>query len=125
MNKPELYHRANQAQRHDAKKVIEEYRDLLQWRLDGEDCVMDIGCGSGDVTLDFLEPLLPSSYKKLVGSDISMKMVRFAADTYRKAFPKVEFVHLDIVDDCMPKKYLKHFDLITSFYCLHWIQDQK
>lgn len=125
MNKPELYSSANQIQRHDANLVIQEFGSLFQWQLDGGDRLMDIGCGSGDVTMDFVEPLLPRNYEKLVGSDISLKMIRFAADTYCKNFPKVEFQQLDIGDDCMPTKYLEYFHHMTSFYCLHWIQDQR
>lgn len=125
MNRPELYHRANQVQRKDAKMVIQEFGNLFQWRLDGGDRVMDIGCGSANVTMDFLEPILPANYEKLIGSDISQKMVDFATETYCKTFPKVQFDQLDIGDDFMPKKYLEQFDHITSFYCLHWISDTK
>lgn len=125
MNQAVLYQRANQVQRHDAKTVLREYGNLFEWRLDGKDRVMDIGCGSGDVTVDFLEPLLPSNYEKLVGSDISLKMVNYAGETYTRTYPKVEFDQLDIGDDCMPKRYLEHFNHITSFYCLHWVQDQR
>lgn len=125
MNQAVLYQRANQVQRHDARMVIREYGNMFQWRIDGKDRVMDIGCGSGDVTIDFLEPILPSNYEKLVGSDISLKMVNYAADTYGETHPKVEFDQLDIGDDVMPKRYLEHFNHITSFYCLHWVQDQR
>ncbi|KAL5279446.1 jhamt family protein [Megaselia abdita] len=125
MNQAVLYKRANQVQRHDARMVLREYGNLFQWRLDGGDRIMDIGCGSGDVTIDYLEPLLPSNYEKLVGSDVSLKMVSYASDTYGKTHSKVEFDQLDIGDDCMPKRYLEHFNHITSFYCLHWVQDQR
>lgn len=125
MNRPELYNRANQVQRHDAKLLIQEFGSRFHWQLDRGDRIMDIGCGSGDVTIDFLEPLLPPNYEKLVGSDISQKMLTYAKKTYCKNYPKVEFQVLDIGDNCMPKKYLEHFHHITSFYCLHWIQDQK
>lgn len=125
MNKPELYHRVNQMQREDAKWFIQEFRSQLQWKLNGADRIMDIGCGPGDVTIDLLEPILPSNYEKLVGIDISSKMLNFATNTYCKNYPKVEFQYLDIQDNFIPKNYLEHFDHITSFYCLHWIQEQR
>lgn len=125
LNQAELYHRGNNIQRHDAKIILEEYANLFQRKFDGGDRIMDVGCGSGNVTVDFLEPLLPQNYEKLVCSDSSLKMVNFAAKTYSKNYPKLEFKQLDIEDDYMPNRYLEHFSHITSFYCLQLIQDQR
>lgn len=123
MNNPQLYSVANQLQRNDVIMVIREYGKLLTWRSDGKVRILDVGSGSGDVLIDLLEPFLPPSYEKLVASDLSMKMLNFARSAYGKSYPKLEFYQLDIVADCMPNEYLDHFDLITSFFCLHWIQD--
>lgn len=123
MNNPKLYSIANQVQRNDAIMVIREFGNLLKWRSDGKDRILDVGCGSCDILMEIVEPFLPQNYEKLVASDISMKMLNFAEAAYGKSHPKLEFDQLDIVDDCMPNKYLEYFDHIMSSYCLHWVKD--
>lgn len=85
---------------------------------------MDIGCGSGDVTIDFILPLLPLNFKRLVGSDLSSDMIRYARESFQH--PKISFQKLDISGDltCYLET-IEPFDHITSFYCLHWVQNQK
>lgn len=125
MNEPKLYNRANQVQRRDAKLLIEEFGKLLQWRRGGGDRILDVGCGSGDVTMDFLVNILPRDYEQLVATDSCLKMLKFAEESYGKKSSKIIFKYLDIGADSMPQKYLEYFHHITSFYCLHWIIDQK
>lgn len=86
---------------------------------------MDIGCGSGDVTIDFILPLLPLNFKRLVGSDLSDQMIRYAQESYKH--PKIAFQKLDIGSGDLTGylETVEPFDHITSFYCLHWVQNQK
>lgn len=124
MNKADLYQRSNGLQRRDARQVLEEFSSMLQWRENGRDSVLDVGCGSGDVTIDYLLPLLPMTFSRLVGSDLSEQMIRYARDVYKH--PNIEFEKLDISGDV--DKFLstfEPFDHVTSFYCLHWVQNQK
>ncbi|XP_040070827.2 juvenile hormone acid O-methyltransferase-like [Ixodes scapularis] len=86
--------------------------------------ILDIGCGIGDFTRDVLlhwnHPC-----RKIVGVDISPSMMNYAKRNYG---------HRDICYDVLDagssdvsaflNKYGK-FDRIYSFYCLHWIRDQK
>lgn len=122
MNTPKIYEKANGVQRRDAFDVINKYICKIQWRPGGNDRVLDIGCGTGDVTFDMVRPMLPPSYGILIGSDISQKMVDHANDTYYD--PKVQFTSLDIskkISDDLVEK----FDHVFSFYCLHWVQEQR
>lgn len=124
MHKAGLYQRSNGLQRRDAKQAIEEFGPVMQWRADGYDSLLDIGCGCGDVTIDFILPILPRNFSRLVGGDLSEQMVRHAREHYGHA--KISFDKIDIGGDL--SKYMRTsepFDHITSFYCLHWVQNQK
>ncbi|KAH8377540.1 hypothetical protein KR093_005879 [Drosophila rubida] len=122
MNQASLYQRANQVQRHDAKLILDEYSSKLQWRSDGQDSLLDVGSGSGNVLMDFVYPLLPKSYEQLVGTDISSKMVGYANNCYQR-YERTQFQVLDIGCDRLPDQLKGRFDHVTSFYCLHWVQN--
>lgn len=120
-----LYKRSNSLQRRDARELIEEFGSAFNWRPDGEDSWLDIGCGSGDVTIDYILPVLPTNFKRLVGVDLSEQMIAHARKQY--VHPKIFFEQFDAGVD-VKKQSLQHlqpFDHVTSFYCLHWVQQQK
>lgn len=136
MNKAKLYNRANNLQRRDAELVIEEYGHLLEEHSDDDDSggeadavkkirLLDIGCGSGDVLVDFLLPLIRGS-GHIVGADLSPEMVRFGRERYAKYKDTVSFDQLDIAGDVTAfLQSYEPFDHVTSFYCLHWVQNQQ
>lgn len=125
MNKPNLYHRANGVQRRDAKEMLVEHGHLLRWKENNKDSLLDIGCGSGDVLIDFVVPLMPLNYAHILGTDISEQMVRFARKLHSEK-KNIYFDTLDIEGDV--SRFVKKwgcFDHITSFYCLHWVRHQR
>lgn len=124
MNRAALYHRSNDVQRRDAKQVLDEFAHMLQWREDGQDSVLDIGCGTGDVTIDYILPLMPNNYSRLVGADLSEQMIGYARETYETEKISFEKLDIGIGIDAMSTE-MEPFDHITSFYCLHWVQNQK
>ncbi|XP_059609466.1 juvenile hormone acid O-methyltransferase [Phlebotomus argentipes] len=123
MNKAYLYQKSNSLQRRDAKEILKEFGHLIQWRGDGEDSILDIGCGSGDVLIDYLLPVLPQNYSRVIGADISEQMVRYARDTYGY-LKGISFATMDIGALAMTSE-IEPVHHITSFYCLHWVQNQK
>lgn len=123
MNDGALYQRSNPMQRNDAKQMIDTFSHQFKWRPDGEDSLLDIGCGSGDVTIDFILPVLPPKFKRLVGADISEGMLNYARQSYRHS--KIDFEKLDVGLPLESKSWPIPFDHITSFYCLHWVQNQQ
>ncbi|XP_073822305.1 juvenile hormone acid methyltransferase [Musca autumnalis] len=125
MNQACLYHRANAVQRYDAEQIIQEYAEKFEWRHDGLDCLLDVGTGSGDVLMDFIYPIMPKQFSRVVGSDISRKMVQFARTCYSSE-KQCSFRVLDIgTKENLPEDLVGSFDHVTSFYCLHWIQNQR
>lgn len=125
MNRPELYAQVNKIQRRDAQEMLEEFADKIKWRLDGNDSVLDAGCGSGDVTADILLPILPKQFQRLVGVDISYEMIEYARKT--QTHPKLSFEQFDLCSNLekQPLKCDGSFDHIFSFYTFHRVPDKK
>lgn len=126
MDQAEVYSRINQIWQEDTKAVLEQYSAQIKWK--GNDALLDIGCGPGCVTLKLLVPRLPHNYKMVVGMDISEKMIDFARKQHFNTGQddRISFVVGDIGGDL---KYLANhiqkYDHITSFLCLHFVQNQR
>lgn len=85
--------------------------------------MVDIGCGTGNITDELAARL---SYGQVIGVDLNDSMVEFAATHYQRT--GVEYVVADICQDwatLSAKLNLteNRVDLIVSFYCLHWVSD--
>ncbi|KAF5299211.1 hypothetical protein FQA39_LY02384 [Lamprigera yunnana] len=118
---PSLFVKNGVQARRDAKDMLKKHLQLLKIKEHGN--VIDVGCGPGNVTYDVLYPLLPKSINKLVGIDVSPKMIKFAKESYENS--TVKFVELDILGDKMPEDFVGHFDHLVSTYCLHLVNDQR
>lgn len=118
----ELYASNDDRQRESNLKVL----DLLQMAFASQDCedhqFLDIGCGTGDFTRDWLLPRCPPC-KKIVAVDASEDMLVYARQ--HSTHPSIVFDYLNIGDDVshFAKKYGK-FERIYSFFCLNWVKDQ-
>ncbi|XP_053677136.1 juvenile hormone acid O-methyltransferase [Anopheles nili] len=129
MNRANLYQQANGVQRRDAMEILKEYAPLISCARGGEDAaLLDIGCGSGDVLVDLVLPVLSrcETYTgRVLGTDISEQMVRYARESYRH-LGTVNFDTLDIGSTLDPVSLARwgQFRCVTSFYCLHWVQNQ-
>lgn len=123
MDQVTLYSDSHELQKSDAAYVLQNYFRFVRWSVDEESTVLDVGCGDGDVTLHLLLPLLGKRSKKLIAADVSEEMIEFAKSRCQSS--KVTFIKLDIGADNIPADYELNFDHIFSFYCLHWVQDQR
>lgn len=122
----ELYKHVKSPQRRDVREFLEEFGGALNWRSDGEDTLLDVGCGSGDMTTDFILPILPKNFKRLVGVDASKQLIQQAQQ--QNVQSKVFFEQFDIgVDE--QKQSLQHVkkpvDHITALHSFHWVKDHK
>lgn len=85
--------------------------------LDGDERLLDVGCGDGFITMQ-LADRLPSG--SVVGVDASRRMIdkaltRVPADQLRVQFH---------VDDALALPFERDFDIAVSFNALHWVHDQ-
>ena len=84
-------------------------------KLDGDERILDIGCGDGRITAH-LAGLVPNG--SVLGIDLSPEMIRFAAGKYAD-HPNLSFR----VGDASQLHFAEEFDLVVSFACLHWVKD--
>lgn len=83
----------------------------------GNERVLDIGCGDGKITTE-IATYLPSG--SVLGIDISQEMIGFAQKKFPMSnFPRVRFQ----TGDMTKLNFDNEFDIIVSFSCLHWILD--
>lgn len=122
MNNPELYGQVNLMQKLDSLQFLQNYLCSIKWKRDGNELVMDVGCGTGNVTIEVLKNMLPASVGKIVAVDINEDMIRKARSDYSD--PKIEFRVLDLAGN-LPGTMTGQFNHIFSFFCLNWIHDQK
>ncbi len=83
-----------------------------------KEVVLDVGCGNGFSSKIFKE--LYPEVKKIVGIDISKKMLERAVKELGKLFIPV---YGDITDDNLWSSINTEFDGILSFFVLHWIDN--
>ncbi|UYV81062.1 jhamt [Cordylochernes scorpioides] len=118
MNNPALYVKSNPFQRRDAQLVLKKYGPQLAPGL----AVLDVGCGTGDLTVDILAQAC-GDFRLLLGVDLSSHMVDFARRNFQT--DRIFFDQLDIATTEVSTFRARwgSFDRIYSFYCLHWVKD--
>jgi trans-aconitate 2-methyltransferase len=95
-------------------------RELIaRLKLQGDEHVLDVGCGDGKVTAE-LARALPSG--SATGVDASRQMITFA----KKAFPARQHSPLAFhVGDARRLRFTNKFDVIFSNATLHWVDDHQ
>ncbi|NEP08822.1 MAG: methyltransferase domain-containing protein [Symploca sp. SIO2C1] len=116
MNKSYTWDAVDYAQSSSAQQIWA--RELIaKLNLQGNEKVLDIGCGDGKVTAQIAN-LVPNA--SVVGIDSSEGMLKLAKTQYpTNAFPNLQFLHADARQ--LPFK--QEFTVIFSNAALHWIQD--
>ena len=106
-----------------AKNSANQYqwaRELIpKLKLNGDEALLDIGCGDGKITAE-LARCLPEGWA--VGVDSSEKMIQLA----QTSFPNKDYSNLTFqVMDARKLSFESQFDIVFSNAALHWIVDQK
>ncbi|XP_011064518.1 PREDICTED: uncharacterized protein LOC105152121 [Acromyrmex echinatior] len=118
MENPRIYSECDKVQKNRISSIIEEFSEDLM-NICGK--CMDIGCGPGNITKDFLLPSLDSN-AQIIGTDISENMVKYANKTFGDK-KRLQFKILDIETKNLPKEYISEFDHIFSFQTLQWCKN--
>jgi trans-aconitate methyltransferase len=107
------YARHSAAQRIWARELVDK---LI---LRGDEDVLDLGCGSGDVTAELTRAVPRGS---VVGIDSSADMIALAVSNFpADKYPNLSFRQLDARN----LDYQNHFDVVFSNAVLHWIHDHR
>uniref|UniRef100_A0A147BCQ5 Putative methyltransferase n=1 Tax=Ixodes ricinus TaxID=34613 RepID=A0A147BCQ5_IXORI len=118
---PEEYMKANDFQRTLNIRTLERLGTSFKSRPNTGQQFVDIGCGTGDFTLQDLLPRCQPC-RRIVATDIGESMVRFARENF--AHPQIEYQVHDISTDVsgLVRKYGR-FNRVYSFFALHWVKD--
>ncbi len=101
--------------------------DLQQWlatqslagiSMDGNERVLDVGCGDGRITAAIADQLPEGS---IIGIDPSPRMVQTALSLTGEAPARLRFE----VGDVLTMGFRGEFDAVVSFNALHWVLDQR
>lgn len=84
---------------------------------------LDVGCGDGGFTLNYLLPRCLHQCRKLVAIDNSA--VRLDAARQRNRHEKIDYLHLDIVDGDVDEFVKEHgtFARVYCFNLLPWVKE--
>ncbi|XP_055707211.1 juvenile hormone acid O-methyltransferase-like [Phlebotomus papatasi] len=99
---------------------FKKYGHLLKWKPN--ESILDIGCGTGDISYKYIYPMLPKDFSRFVCTDISKTMLQQAEQQF-SGIPKMQFDILDITGEVEDKKCT--FDHIFCVNCLMWISNQR
>lgn len=87
--------------------------------LQGNECLLDIGCGDGKVTA-LISTYLPQG--RVVGVDSSQEMILLA----RRSYPQIRYPNLSFLKmDARELPFKGEFDVAFSNATLHWIIEHK
>lgn len=110
---PEYYSKHSSTQFGHASNLLQNYS------FRGDEAILDIGCGDGKITAT-LANLVPEG--RVIGVDSDAAALEFA----RKTFHTGTYKNLTFIQgDATELDKLGDFDLIVSFSCLHYVQDQQ
>jgi len=110
---PAEYARSSSAQLAWAREIIGRLN------LSGDEHILDIGCGDGKVTAEFLSHVPRGS---VTGIDSSRDMISYAAKTYpKRRYPGLSFFEMDARRIDLNTR----FHLVFSNATLHWIEDHR
>jgi trans-aconitate methyltransferase len=85
-------------------------------RLSGQERILDIGCDDGRITAE-LAGAVPGG--SVLGVDLSEEIICHASAKHSD-HPNLSFG----VADASRLDFTEEFDLVVSFACLHWVEDQ-
>ncbi|XP_047513724.1 juvenile hormone acid O-methyltransferase-like [Pieris napi] len=114
-----LYNKSNALQKTNTLKCLEEYKNIIDWKIDSS--ILDIGCGDGSLSSKIFKEIIPTG-KTMTGCDISEDMIRFANEHY--ASERVDFTTLNIEGE-LPDELRERFHHAISFFALNWCLRQE
>ena len=80
--------------------------------FNGNESILDIGCGDGKISVEIARRV---SNGRVLAVDYSEDMISYARNTHNLVNLQFE------IGDASSITFSREFDIITSFFCLHWV----
>jgi len=118
----ESYDKSNGAQARDAEEL---YKKIVEKKIKSADIIVEIGCGSGNITEGILAKRI--KHKKIYSSDISEDMVQYANNNHNDG--TIEYFVQDIglpweKLDARLRNLEGKVDLLWSNRVIHWLSPE-
>lgn len=126
MNDAKLYSEHSSVQQRDSSEVFAYFLNMFKHEAYHFKSMFDFGCGPGDTLVQQITPKLNQNLTSVVGVDISEQMIDLAIKKYQSE--RIKFLVFDIQNDCVKTCGILDagsFDLVTAFYCYHWLRNEK
>ncbi|GFQ83194.1 methyltransf_25 domain-containing protein [Trichonephila clavata] len=94
----------------------------LGWNDGKEHLVMDVGCGPGNVTVNWILPLFPN-LKKIIALDYLPSMIELAKT--KNFHPKTEYHVADFEDGSATEVWNGQITKLISIHCFNWFKNQE
>ncbi|GFW79762.1 methyltransf_25 domain-containing protein [Trichonephila clavipes] len=94
----------------------------LGWNDGKEHLVMDVGCGPGNVTVNWILPLFPN-LKKMIALDYLPSMIELAKT--KNFHPKTEYHVADFEDGSTTEIWKGQVTKLISIHCFNWFKNQE
>ena len=103
--------------KHAQAQMSASLQTIQKISFQGKKKILDIGCGDGKITHE-IATRVPEG--EVIGIDISDNMLALAKKNY------ASIKHLQFLKNSAETFFFeKPFDLITSFFALHWVKDHR
>ena len=118
-----LYTKFNNLQKSDSLRWFREFVERYKENFVNCSNILDVGCGSGDTLVAVLGNFDPQP-QRVIGIDLSSDMIEFASKNFKNDV--LSFIVLKAEDENFDKNLQpESFELVTSFFCYHWVHNQK
>jgi len=123
MDKAHLYAATNSQQIDAAVKFFKIFGDFLKQKFKNKSVtLLDAGSGCGKVLFEISVKKSGLKFSKIIGVDKSYEMLKYAQEVYGND-GRISFYHMDVEGEIPEMLRYQQFDMVSSFYCLHWTQD--
>jgi len=122
---PEIYSKSQESHFIMNTNAVNEYVEVCG-PLNQDDKVLDFGSGTGETPTAIAQGVLGNLGKPgfVTGSDLSHDMIKHCRKKY--SIKNLEFHQLDVTDgEEFGDRHADQFSLVTSFSCLHWVNDHQ
>ncbi|XP_074659506.1 malonyl-[acyl-carrier protein] O-methyltransferase-like isoform X2 [Tubulanus polymorphus] len=104
-----------------SKRWATDVLSLIEFKQQGYTDILDIGCGTGEVTNVLLNQI--NNVEKIIAFDKNESMIELARS--ENSNPKIEYLVADVTKpESFRPEWRQKFDLITSFLVIHWTPNQ-